>query len=76
MSEAKETLAKLDAAVSEAQQADTSVKRQAALDQVRLLTDQLKKHISMCPMLQSEAMQDMDGMECMGKEMHQDSTKE
>lgn len=68
MSEAKETLTNLDSAVTAAQQADTPAKKQAALDEVRSLVDQLKKHISMCPMMQSESMQGMDEMNCMGKE--------
>lgn len=73
MSEAKETLAKLDAAVADAQQASTLAKKQAALEEVRSLVDQLKKHISMCPMMQSESMQNMDGMGCMGDEQQKES---
>lgn len=73
MSEANETLAKLDAAVTDAQQASTPAKKQAALDEVRSLVDQLKKHISMCPMMQSESMQHMDGMNCMGDEKQKES---
>jgi hypothetical protein len=76
MSEVKETLAKLDAAVIEAQQANTPAKTQAALDQVRSLADQLKKHISMCPMMQSKSGQEMDGMSCMGNETQKDSRKD
>ena len=65
MTEAKDTLAKLDAAVNDAQKADTDAKKQAALNEVRELTDQLKHHISMCPMMQSESMEGMEGMKCM-----------
>lgn len=73
MGEAKQTLTELDAAVTEAQQASTPAKKQAALDQVRSLVDQLKKHISMCPMMQSESIQSMEGMSCMGDDKQKDS---
>jgi hypothetical protein len=76
MSEAKETLAKLDAAVTEAQQAETPTKEQAALSQVRSLTDELKKHIGMCPMTQSESMQNVDGMSCMDGRNQKDQGKQ
>jgi small-conductance mechanosensitive channel len=75
MSEAKETLATLDTAVTDAQQANTPAKKQAALDEVRSLVDQLKKHISMCPMMQSDSMHDMDDIKCMGSEKQKDSKK-
>lgn len=75
MSEAKETLANLDSAVTAAQVADTPAKKQAALDEVRSLVDQLKKHISMCPMMQSESMQGMDEMKCMKNEKAKESKK-
>jgi small-conductance mechanosensitive channel len=75
MSEAKEVVAKLDAAVADAQQADTAQRRQAALADVRSLVDQLKKHINMCPMMQSKSMQDTDDMDCMRNETQKDSTK-
>ncbi|MDT8069532.1 MAG: hypothetical protein ROO76_15315 [Terriglobia bacterium] len=73
MSAAQETLTKLDTAVTDAQQANTPAKKQAALDEVRSLVDQLKKHISMCPMMQSEAMQGMDEMNCMGNGKQKDT---
>lgn len=73
MSEAQETLAKLDSAVTDAQQADTAAKKQAALNEVRSLADELKKHMTMCPMMQSESMQHMDGMNCMGDEKQKES---
>lgn len=75
MTEAKSTLEKLDAAVADAQKADTEAKKQAALEQVRGLVDQLKHHISMCPMMQSEAMEGMGGMNCMKDKAQQDSGK-
>lgn len=77
MSEAKEVVAKLDAAVGDAQQAETAQKRQAALADARSLVDQLKKHINMCPMMQSKSMQDMDDdMDCMGNQKSKDSKKD
>ena len=76
MSEAKEVVAKLDTAVADAQQAETAQKRQAAMADVRSLVDQLKKHINMCPMMQSEAMQNMDDMDCMGNQKSKDTEKD
>ena len=75
MSEAKEVVAKLDAAVSDAEQADTAQRRQAALAKVRSLVSQLKKHINMCPMMQSKSIENMDDMDCMRNKTQKDSTK-
>ena len=76
MSEAKEVVAKLDTAVADAQQAETAQKREAALADVRSLVDQLKKHINMCPMMQSKSMQNMYDMDCMGSQKSKDSKKD
>ena len=75
MTAAKDTLAKLDVAVTDAQKADTDAKKQAALEEVRELTDQLKHHISMCPMMQSESMESMEGMNCMKDKAEKAHTK-
>ena len=67
MMEAKDTLAKLDAAVMDAQQAESVEGKQKALAEVSSLVDQLKQHLNMCPMMQADSMQHMENMNCMGK---------
>ena len=75
MSEANETLAKLDVAVTNAQQAKTPATKQAALEEIRSQVDQLKKHISMCPMMQSDSTQGPEEMKCMGSGKKKESMK-
>lgn len=76
MMEAKDTLAKLDAAVIDAQQAESVEGKQKALAEVSSLVDQLKKHINMCPMMQAESMQHMEDMSCMGNKRAKDQKAE
>lgn len=73
MSEAKDSLGKLDIATANAESAKTAEERRTALAEVRVLVDQLKKHISMCPMMQAESMPKMEGMKCMGKDRSKES---
>lgn len=75
MSKASDTLAQLEAAVDQAQKADTPAKKDAALERVRELTGELKHHISMCPMMQSGSRDEMGSMDCMKDQPEESSEK-
>lgn len=76
LSRVKDLLVKLDAAVTDVQNADTPAKKHAAQDSVRSFADQMKMHLDMCPIMRAESTQEMGDMKSMGSEKQKEEKKD